>query len=883
MKKKAPIPWLRTAVAVLFTGVSFYAADAAPRKSLTGHVPQIVAAVSSNGRLAGETRLKLAVGLPLRNQDVLSNFLQAIYDPASPQYHHYLTSDQFIEKFSPTPGDYQAVINFAKTNGFTVTATHSDRMLLDVSAAAGDVERAFRVTMRLYPHPTEARNYFAPDVEPSVPADLPIADVSGLNNYLRPRPKNIPRKAISAGGSNTSAEGSGPNGNLIGGDYRAAYVPGVTLTGAGQIVGLFEYDNYYPGDVSSYESIANMTNPPAVETVLLNGYTGTQSDGNGEVALDIETAMSMAPGLSKIVSYETSLENSANDILSVMATNTAIKQFSCSWNFGSNPRTTMDSYFQKMETQGQTFFDASGDDGAYTRAVPEPNDDPYITIVGGTTLSTSGPGEPWFGEVTWNAPDLDDSSSGGVSTTYPIPSWQAGVSTAANKASTTHRNIPDVSMVADNIFIVADDGQYEASGGTSAAAPLWAAFTALVNQESLAAGHSTVGFINPAIYALRTNGYAADFDDITIGNDTNGTVGFYATAGYDLCTGLGTPSGSSLIIALASPDGFGITPGRGFSASGPAGGPFNFQAQTLLLTNAGHSSLTWSPGAAPGWLTVSDQGGPLDSKGTASVTVQLNGLARSLSPGVYTADLWFTNMTSGLAQLRQFTLQVEQNLVHDGGFEAADFAYWTLSGLDAGEDNFADDGTYTSYPPYSGSFFAALGEIGGLAYLSQPLPTIAGQLYLISFWLANPSGATPSQFLVQWNTATTINTLYNVSNPGAFSWEQIQFAAVARTNSTLLQFGDRNDDDFFGLDDVSVYPIPLPTIQAIRQIGDTVQITWNALPGLAYQAQYSDTLLNPQWIDLGTPVTASGTTATVAEAITTNGQEYYRIILSVPM
>lgn len=831
--------------------------------------------------------MDLAIGVPLRDPQGLTNFLQALYDPASPEYHHYLTPEQFTERFGPTTEDYQGVIDFARTNGFIVTATHSDRMLVEVSAAVSDIERAFQMNMRLYPHPTEARSFYAPDAEPSVSAEVRIADISGLNNYRAARPKMHARKIKNLTAKNTSMEGSGPNGNLIGSDYRTAYAPGVTLTGAGQILGLFEQDNYYSTDVTSYESIAGLTNPPPIQTVFVGSYKGAQSDGNGEVALDIEVAMSMAPGLSKIVCYESSTATAANSILSLMTTNTAIKQFSCSWDFTSNPRTTMDTYFQKFIAQGQSFFDASGDSGAYAGAIPEPDDDPYVTVVGGTALLTSGLGNSWSGEVTWNAPDLDDSSSGGISTTYAIPTWQAGVSSGSNGASTTHRNIPDVSMVADNIFIVADNGQNETSGGTSASSPLWAAFTALANEQALKTGHSVVGFINPAIYTLYKNSasYASTFDDITMGNDTNGTVAdFYATPGYDLCTGLGSPTGISLINALVSPDDFVIAPGRGPTANGPTGGPFTATEQTFVLTNSGATSLNWSIGGVPSWLNISSQGDSLAAHSAANITASLNSFASAMVPGVYTANLWFTNLTSGLTQLRQFTLEVEQNIVHDGGFESDDFAYWTLTGVNAGVDNFVDaeglDST-TGYTSHSGNDFAVLGEVDTLAYISQTLPTLAGQPYLISFWLAaNPDGATASQFVVQWNSATSVNTLYNHSNLGSFGYENMQFLALAPSTSTTLQFGNTDNSDYLALDDVSVLPVPMPMIQAVQQTGGTVQITWNSIAGVSYQVQYNPTLLNPQWANLGNPITATGNSTTVTESIGADTQQFYRIVIS---
>ncbi len=155
---------------------------------------------------------------------------------------------------------------------------------------------------------------------------------------------------------------------------------------------------------------------------------------------------------------------------------------------------------------------------------PEPDDDPYITQVGGTTLATCAPGGALLSETAWNARDGQDSTSGGYSANYSIAAtatWQKGISMSANHGSTTRRNIPDVAMVADDILIVADSGQQEITGGTSAAVQLWAAFNALVNEQAAASGQPSVGLINPAIYALgKSTSYSAVFNDITAGNNS---------------------------------------------------------------------------------------------------------------------------------------------------------------------------------------------------------------------------------------------------------------------------------------------------------------------------------------------------------------------------
>ena len=874
-------------------------AVAQQRSLLPGHVPAAVNKAAAIGRLPSTTPLNLAIGLPLRDQPGLTHLLQDISDPASPNYRHYLTPEQFTERFGPTEADYQAVTAFAKAHNLQVTGTHPDRMLLDVAGSVADVESAFQITLRTYQHPTEARTFYAPDTEPSVEANVPILSISGLNNFQLPHPKiRKPTPLTPAATPKLKATGSfPPGGQFIGHDFRAAYIPGVTNTGTGQMVGLLEFDGYYATDITAYESLANLPNVP-LQNVLLDGFNGvplpptSTNAANSEVALDIEMVISMAPGLSKVVVYEAGPFGFANDILSAMATNTAIKQFSCSWGFGSlttAERGTMDGYFQKMGTQGQSFFDASGDTGAFNGDWPPPDDDPYITQVGGTALAACATNGAWLSETAWNAPDIPDATAGGYSVNYSIAvyaPWQQGINMSANQGSATWRNIPDVAMVADDIIIVADDGQQEGTGGTSAAAPLWAAFNALVNQQAVASGQQPVGFINPAIYALgKSARYSAFFDDVTAGNNsmTGTALEFFAVPGYDLCTGWGSPIGGSLILALATPDRLVITPGRGFAANGPVGGPFTATTQSLILTNAGTSSLNWSLSNTSLWLNASAAGGILAPGGAAAtVTVSLNAAANSLAAGVYTANLRLTNTTSGLVQTRQFTLQVSQELVLDGGFEAGDFAYWNLSGASAAMDSFVDDGTYYGPPatPYDGFFFANLGSSSDLDYLAQVLPTQAGQPYLLSFWWLSVNmgyGTVPNEFAVSWNGATVMD----VSDVGAFDWTQQQFVVQGASTSTVLEFVINNDWNyaFFGLDDVSVVPIPLPSVQSILKANGSVNITWRTMTGLAYQIQYKTNLASTNWSNLGGLTTATGGTMSASDSISPGSGRFYRIAL----
>ena len=212
---------------LLLLGLSSTVLTAAERQVLRSQVPQAVAKLHSINRLAAASRLKLAISLPLRNPEDLADFLKQVYDPASPNFRHYLTPEQFTERFGPTRENYQAVIDFVKSQGLTVTGTHSNRALVDVSGAVTDIEQAFHVHLLVYNHPFESRTFYAPDVEPSVDTAAPILEVNGLDNYVLPRPLYRSRSSNVAHTSNAKpAFGSGPSGTYIGNEaiHRLLYL-----------------------------------------------------------------------------------------------------------------------------------------------------------------------------------------------------------------------------------------------------------------------------------------------------------------------------------------------------------------------------------------------------------------------------------------------------------------------------------------------------------------------------------------------------------------------------------------------------------------------------------------------------------------------------------
>jgi hypothetical protein len=880
-------------IAAIIAGVFIFLttpANAAGRQFVQGHLPAVIANQQPIGRVPASTRLDLAFGLPLRHPQDLTNLLRQIYQPGSPAFRHYLTPGQFAAAFGPTEADYQSVIDFAMAHGLTVTGTHPNRTLVDVNGAVGDIERALHVHMNLYRHPTENRTFYAPDAQPSIDLETSVLVIGGLHNYTLPHPCVHPVTAVPSGRNQPQA-GSGPDNTYLGGDFPAAYASGVSLNGAGQAVGVFELEGYDTNSITTYEGLASITPSVPLTNILIDGYSGAYTnDGvNLEVCLDIEMAIAMAPGLANVMVYEGNpgVNTVGNDVLNRMATDNQAKQLSSSYLFDINVST--DQIFQQFAAQGQSFFQSSGDYDAYSGPVLEPADDPNITVVGGTFLSTSGPLGSWVSESTWNVGG-STGSGGGISVVIPIPFWQQGIDMSTNQGSTTLRNLPDVSMLGYDAWV-----QYSGGGvavqGTSIAAPLWAGFTALVNQQAALNGQPQLGFANPSLYAIgKSTNYTACFHDITTGNNTSSASpsNFYAVAGYDLCTGWGTPIGSNLIAALLSPqDALVITPQLGFTATGPVGGPFDVTSQSYWLTNAGNVPLNWTLANTSLWLSVSSTGGTLLPGGPgAAVTVALNSVASNLLMGDFSGTISFTNLQDNVPQSWPIAL-----LVGNGGFETGDFSDWSVSGdsnacavifIDGNEFPGAVDpipGVTSAQFVHSGRCGAFLGQIGSLGSLSQSLPTVAAQYYLLSCWLsslAENGSTTPNEFQINWNGTT----LFDQTNMGAFGWTNLQFLVAATGSATPLEFAFRDDPAALALDDVTLQAVSAPVFQTVTQSGGVVSFAWNALPGLTYQLQYTTNLDAANWANLGAAITAATNVVTAVDTNPLDPQRFYRFVVS---
>jgi kumamolisin len=623
--------------------LSFATTNSQAQSALTSHVREAVLTGKAQfiAPLPQSQVMSLDIVLPLRNQAELESFLQQIYEPTSASYRQFLSVEEFTERFGPTQQDYDSVVNWAAANGLTVSGSAPNRMNVHVTGTVANIQSALHVTMNSYQHPTENRAFFSADREPAV--DLPISlwHIAGLDNYSIPHPAGLSRNATPQAQPHATT-GSGPSASFLGSDMRSAYYGG-TLTGAGQSLGLLEYAGTDLADLTTYFTNAKQTNNVPVTLLSTDGTStscvDTRAGGDcddTEQTLDMTQALGMAPGLSSLVMYVGSTDAA---IFNAMATHSPLNsQLSSSWTWSPADPNTDNPYFEEFAAQGQNLFQAAGDSGKWTTSGTAseiyPADDVYVTSVGGTDLNTASAAGPWSSETAWA------DGGGGISPDkFAIPSWQTAAAKGCSSCSQTYRNGPDVSANANFTFYVcADQTTCTANeyGGTSFAAPMWAGYLALVNEQAVSNNGKTVGFINPQLYTIGMgSSYNSDFHDVTSGSN-----GYSAATGYDLATGWGSPNGSGLINALAGPPSKTASFSLSASPSAVSVVQGNSGSSTIssVLYNGFNSAITLSATGQPSGVGVTFSPNPIAAPGSGGTAVSF-AVGSSVAPGTYTITI----------------------------------------------------------------------------------------------------------------------------------------------------------------------------------------------------------------------------------------------------
>jgi kumamolisin len=545
-------------------------ASAGVKSRIAGHAFHTKNAIDL-GEMDASENMQLSLRLNTPNPDALDQFLVDLYTPGNPKYRGFMTPDEFDTAYGPSASDRQAVTDYLISNGFTIDPSTGPFVRAHAPVAA--VESTFQLQMHRYiVTPSDNESYVAVGAsdDPLFPSELPVAAIHGLQtHHVRPHMRTTDRVAQVMG---TAPDSSG----LAPAQIRSGFgLNTIAQTGAKQTIALLEYAAYTASDITFYATTFGLTAPNLVN-VLVDGASATPTklsttnDGQLEVTLDIDMLMITAPA-ANIMVYEglDTTDTEYTDVFMKVASDNLAQVVSTSWGASEDNATsgstvlvmaTEATILKQMAAQGMSFFAAAGDSGAFdnpslptTVWVDDPAVQPYSTGVGGTSLTLSA-AYAYTSELTWNDLALKEGGGGGgISIYYAIPTWQAGFGTATNLGSATMRMVPDVSFNADpvtgyGIYLAAavtaklSTVPWLQIGGTSAAAPLWAGFTALVNQARATAGLTTMGYMNPALYQIGQSSLGATaYHDVAGTATVPSTNGHYpAVAGYDLATGWGS-------------------------------------------------------------------------------------------------------------------------------------------------------------------------------------------------------------------------------------------------------------------------------------------------------------------------------------------------------
>jgi kumamolisin len=474
-----------------------------------------------------------------------------------------LTRAQFNASHAADPAAVKLVQGFAREFGLTVDpgTPAPGRRTMKLTGTVANMQRAFGVSLA---HKTmDGVTYRVREGSINLPAELQgyVVAVLGLDN----RPQAEPHFRIlgeQGAVAAQAAQGQGFAGPHAGGSTSYTPVQVGELyqfprgsSASNQTIGIIELGGgFRQTDIAAYFKTLGQKPPQVIAVPIGNGKNNptNSNSADGEVMLDIEVAGAVAPGARIVVYFAPNTDQGFVDAIAHAIHDTTYKPsvISISWgsaevNWTVQAMAALDAACQSAAALGITITAASGDNGSSDAVtdgenhVDFPASSPHVLACGGTNLQ--GSGSTISAETVWNAQPQGGATGGGVSNIFPLPTWQASSKVPKPTDPSGGRGVPDVAGDADPAsgYVVRVDGQTFVIGGTSAVAPLWAGLIAVANQQN----GKSAGFIQPAIYAGQ--GKPAFRDTV---QGSNGS--FAAGAGWDACTGLGSPIALQLINAI---------------------------------------------------------------------------------------------------------------------------------------------------------------------------------------------------------------------------------------------------------------------------------------------------------------------------------------------
>ena len=497
---------------------------------IASEVPQLTDMQDLGHRDPGQA-IDILVSLRFNREEELNKLVEEQSDRTSPNYHHYLSSAEFADRFGPTVEQVNDVVAKLTTAGFQITGVADNRMQIYASAPSVTVETYFKTEIHNVNQGSDGERYT--NVKPALlPAELEATvDAVVLDNLIvnsrtpdeaEPQPLGSPYRG--------PKDGIGPGTIATAFDFPVQH----DYDGTDHTAAVIIDSDVKDSDLTTYWKYFSINHTGTVSReAVLKGKVGKYTSGQKEATLDTETITGLAPGADVIIYIIAELNHPDRDaaINQIVSDNQAEV---VNMSFGQTEN--IDKVFEKGllagNAKGITFVASGGDYGSDHGKVLVPAAEPHVLAVGGTELTANQSTGEWESEVAW------PNSGGGVSKLFSLPSYQNGVPGLASKKK---RNVPDIAFPAynDSRFV---NGAWDTVGGTSWSSPTYVALQLEINQYQ----GSRFGWVNPTIYMVfQADGYKytnGHFYDITKGSN-----GLYkAHTGYDNVTGIGSPIGWSL-------------------------------------------------------------------------------------------------------------------------------------------------------------------------------------------------------------------------------------------------------------------------------------------------------------------------------------------------
>ncbi len=522
------------------------------------------------------------------NDAALEHDIAQIYQPGSPSFHHYLTTEQIVQHDTLSDAQLQQVKTWLTQQGYTIVAVDPLRSSIQVQGTVATIQNSLHIKLQSYTFLN--RQFFMQQGEPALPATIAslVQSIVGLDNFALPEFQPPFGFAIqdqqSATAGNCAKYGAKQTltRTKLAAAYQLDHLYQQNIQGQGTAIGIAEFgEPYDPADIAQYAACAGIPTPH-IQNIDVDGHVPAGS-GEGEAAMDVELAAALAPQ-AQILVYQASLDNTSFaqalvDVLNRVATDHRVQVLSISYGtgeamFSSTEQAAINRSLRTLAAEGVSVFISSGDCGAYSQRIHNvamvsfPASAPYAIAVGGTHLQVNN-NNVRVSETAWGGDDgapacqNEWGSGGGVSQNdaFRRPSWQVGPGTTSQYDGTFSgvlaptipptplsapnglRQVPDIAAAAYPNIAIYYKGALLAAGGTSAAAPIVAAGTVLVDQALQGQGKGLLGSV-PEWYILANHSHNFHpYTDITSGNNL-----FYpATHGWDYVTGWGSPNFSDIL------------------------------------------------------------------------------------------------------------------------------------------------------------------------------------------------------------------------------------------------------------------------------------------------------------------------------------------------